>query len=314
MTPARGPFKIGKGGDGTRILPEGVTEWDLRSSRYRRLFPGVYIHSSIPTSSRIMAEAAVLMAGPSAVVSHQTAARLWGGTVADDGHTHLTLAGIRHQVRGLKTHRSKAGQRVTTFGGLRLTTPAQTFLDLAADLTLVDLVALGDSLVRADRVTPARLVQTAATYRGRNRAIAARAAGLVRAGVDSAMESRTRLLIVLAGLPEPVVNHKVLWPDGRVRFRFDLSHPEHRLVIEYDGRQHAESDAQWSWDISRREWMDTNRWRIVVIRSRDIYATPAQTLSRILSAMRDVGMPVPSLSENWRHHFPSRPGDLATVG
>jgi hypothetical protein len=119
------------------------------------------------------------------------------------------------------------------------------------------------------------------------------------------------MLMVLAGLPEPVVNHKIHWPDGRVRFRFDLGYPDFQLVVEYDGRQHAESDSQWDWDIDRREWMDTNGWRVVIVRSKDVYRTPARTLSRIRSAMRDVGMPVPRLSEEWRCHFPGQPGDLA---
>ena len=312
MSPApRGPFRVSTSPDGLRRLPEGVTEWDLRSRRFRRLFTGIYVRSSTPVTPWVLAEAAVLLAGPRAVASHHTAARLWGGVVPDDGHTHIVSPGRRHQVRGLKAHRTKPQQRTTRLRGIRLTTPEQTFLDLAADLGLVDLVVLGDSLVKAGRTTPRELAQSASTYSGRNRAVAARAARLVRAGVDSPMESRLRMLMVLAGLPEPVVNHVVRLPGGNVRFRFDLSYPEHRLVIEYDGRQHAESDAQWDRDIDRREWMDGNGWRIVVVRSRDIYGRPALTLSRIISAMRDRGVRVPRLSEEWRQHFPSLPDDLA---
>ena len=140
---------------------------------------------------------------------------------------------------------------------------------------------------------------------------ARRPTGLVRAEVDSAMETRLRLLMVLAGLPEPTINHKIRWPDGTVRFRFDLSYPEHRLAIEYDGRQHAESDRQWGIDVDRREWMDVHDSRLLVNRSPDLYSTPARTLRRITDAMRDRGMVVPSLSDEWRRHFPSRPWDEA---
>ena len=125
------------------------------------------------------------------------------------------------------------------------------------------------------------------------------------------MESRLRMLMVLAGLPEPVVNHRVYWADGSVRWRFDLSFPEFRLIIEYDGRQHADSTTQWRGDIGRREWLDENDWRIVVSGSSDIYRTPARTLTRITRAMRARGMAVPPLKEDWRRHFPSRPEDLA---
>lgn len=119
------------------------------------------------------------------------------------------------------------------------------------------------------------------------------------------METRLRMLIVLAGLPEPVVNHKILWPDGTVRFRFDLSFPDAGLVIEYDGWQHVDSKGQWSSDIGRREWMDGNGWRIVVVIAKDLHRTPGATLHRITAAMRDRGMRIPRLREEWRRHFPS---------
>ncbi|MEW1955188.1 hypothetical protein [Terrabacter sp. NPDC080008] len=184
-------------------------------------------------------------------------------------------------------------------------------MDLSDELGLVDLVVLGDSFVPAELVTPGQLVAAAEAYRGKARRLARRAAALVRAEVDSPMETRLRMLMVLAGLPEPVDNHKVCWPDGRVRWRFDLSVPASGLVIEYDGRQHAESDEQWDHDIDRREWMDGHDIRLVVVRSKDIYRTPAGTLGRIVTAMRARDMRVPRLSEEWRQHFPSLPEDLA---
>lgn len=97
---------------------------------------------------------------------------------------------------------------------MRVTTVECTFLDLADSLDLVDLVVLCDSMVKLGLVTPQRLVEAAASFKGRSRALARRAASLVRAEVDSPMESRLRMLIVLAGLPEPVVNHKIYWPDA----------------------------------------------------------------------------------------------------
>ncbi len=49
------------------------------------------------------------------------------------------------------------------------------------------------------------------------------------------METRLRLLLVLAGLPEPTVNVIVRGPDGEWLRRFDLCYPIFRLVVEYDG-------------------------------------------------------------------------------
>ncbi len=308
------PFLIGPRTDGRRGLPDGITEWDLRSPRYRRLFSRVYVDASVVITEQVLVKAALLITPPQSVVSHHSAARLWGGIVPDDGLVHVTCVGRRIQVKGIQAHRVRAGQRATTRRGVRVTTVETTFLDLADALDLVDLVVLGDSLVKRGLVTPKRLVDAAASFNGRSRALARRAASLVRAEVDSAMESRLRMLIVLAGLPEPVINHKIYWSDGRVRWRFDLSYPEFRLIIEYDGLQHREDSGQWTTDISRRDWMDAKGWRIVVVIAKGIFRIPATTLGRIVAVMRDRGMPVPRLSDEWRQFFPSMPEDIADPG
>jgi hypothetical protein len=68
-----------------------------------------------------------------------------------------------------------------------------------------------------------------------------RSASLARKGVDSPQETRLRLLLVLAGLPEPRVNLLLRGRDGSWRRRYDLAYELLRLIIEYDGRQHAEN-------------------------------------------------------------------------
>jgi hypothetical protein len=80
-----------------------------------------------------------------------------------------------------------------------VTSPARTFVDLADLLALVDLVVVGDALVRLGLCSPARLCEEAAAARTRRvRQAARRAAALVRPRVDSPMETRLRLLLVLA--------------------------------------------------------------------------------------------------------------------
>ena len=48
------------------------------------------------------------------------------------------------------------------------------------------------------------------------------------------------------------MNFKLYDEWGRVRRRLDLSYPAIRLIVEYDGRQHAEDIEQWSSDLERR--------------------------------------------------------------
>lgn len=289
-----------------------ISTWRFRRA-HRALFRGVYVGTETPVTLRLLGEAALLLAEPRSYLSHHTAAQLWGGVVPDDADVHVTYPRMRAQCFGIAAHRPKARQHVVRRMGLPMTAPMQTFLDMSHVLSLVDLVVLGDSLVRRKRFTPDELVALAENHRGPYSRLARRAARLVRAGVDSPMETRLRLLIVFAGLPEPEVDHRVYDDDGNLLFRYDLSYLEWRLIIEYDGRQHSESEEQWHQDIDRDEQLDDWELRRLVVVAKDIHRTPSRTLSRIVRAMRRQGMAVPLLTDEWRRHFPTRESDVALL-
>ena len=122
------------------------------------------------------------------------------------------------------------------------------------------------------------------------------------------METRLRMLIVLAGLPEPKVNHKILHEDGRVRHRFDLSYPELKLIVEYDGRQHRDDLDQWDRDTERKDWFDHNGWMHVAVFSRGIHRRPDETLERVRVALKARGCTTLSLvlADDWCPFFAVR--------
>lgn len=289
------PFRAGD------ALAAGMPKRRLSTDRFRKLQPGIYVSAGVQ-DVRHEHQALLMLLGDSAFLSHHQAARLYGAVVPHTETLHASVPLGRHRSRreGIAVHQSS--RRPTTFRGIPVTTPEDTFLDLVPHLGLVDQVVLGDSLVRRGRTTPERLVAAAGSSR-RWRAQASRAAGLVRQHVDSSMESRSRLLVVLAGLPEPIVNLCLYGPDGELLRRLDLAYPEAKLGIEYDGRHHAESAAQWASDISRREDLHADGWTILTLISRDIYAVPGRTIHRVVRAMHQVGMEVPPVSDEWRRHF-----------
>ena len=184
------------------LASDGLTPWRLRRE-HRALFRGVYVSRKALVDIWLLAQAALVTAGPGAFVSHHSAAALWEGAVPDHPDVHITYRKNRARAAGIAAHRLKADQEVVQLRGLPVTTPVQTFLDMSHALSLVDLVVLGDSLVRRGRCTPGQLVDAAERRAGPYSRLARRAARLVRAHVDSPMETRTRLLIVFAGLPEP---------------------------------------------------------------------------------------------------------------
>ena len=282
---------------------------ELRRRGVVRLFRSVYLSRAAAPTLLVRAHGAMLIAPSTAVISHQTAATLWGGVVPATSDVHLTTSRAQSfHASGIRTHQSDRSREVTVRNGVRMTTPEQTFVDLASRLDLVQLVVLGDALVRRNVTTPKRLMRGADEWRGYHRELARRAAGLVRAGVDSPPESRLRMLIVLAGLPEPAVNHILRDPDtGEWVHRFELAYDELRLAIEYEGRQHRNDDEIWTSDIDRREELDRETWRIVQVINTGLFETPLRTLQRIEQARVDRGArPTGAFSDEWKRFFPGR--------
>jgi len=288
-------------------LANGIAAHELRTKQYRRLFTGVYLDANAPVTAATRAAAALLTTPDPAFASHVTAARVHGTPIPAVPEEHVTV--LRRRDRrsrpGIVCHYTPRA-RVTQVNGVRVSSPAQTFCELAALLPLIDVIVAGDWLVRHRKVSRAAINKTVATRTGAGAERARRAAGYVRARVDSRMETRLRMLLVLAGLPEPEVNLPLEDEDGRVVRRHDLCYPSIKVAIEYDGRHHIERETQWESDLDRREASDDDGWRLLVITSRGIHAEPDRTLSRVhrlLLARRFPGTPS-QLSDAWRAHFP----------
>jgi hypothetical protein len=285
----------------------GLTDRDLRSDRFVRVFRGVYFDRSITRTAVVRAQAALRIAPPSALVSHHTAAVIWGGVVPPQSVVHITVPkGQDCQVDGIRTHRYLDMPQPSSHVGVRVTSPERTVCDLARTLDLVELVTLGDRLVRREVTTPLRLIQAADEWRGPRRRLVQRAVRLVRQGVDSPPESRLRMLVVLAGLPEPTVNHIIRNDEtGEWLRRFELAYIELLVAIEYQGRWHRDSDEVWEGDIERREELDHRTWRVVEVISKSLNEDPLRVLQRIELARRDRGArPTERFSEEWRAFFP----------
>lgn len=288
-------------------LSAGITDRALRGPQFRKVFKGVYVAREIPDTLVVRSRAALKIMPSDAVLGLHTAARLWRGVVPDSANIHLAFArDVGTGIDGIKTHRFTRQFAVHRRHGLLVTTPEQTLLHLARPLDLVQLVACADQFVRRRVTTPFDLAEFARQYGGQGAALTERAAKLSRDRVDSASETQVRLLMVLAGLPEPVVNHAITRADGSVEYRLDLAFPAVQLAIEYDGRWH-DTPEQRALDEARRDELTRRGWTFVVLRAEDVYETPAETLARLHDELAAHGIPVPSvLSDEWRRHFATR--------
>lgn len=286
----------------------GISAEMLRGSRFRRIFRSVYVASEVPDCLTTRVDAVRLVVPAGAVFSHHTAAQLRGLPVPPTDLIHVTIQpGVRGARRtGVCTHQGSTPAMVRD--GRRLSAPAENFVELAETLSLVDLVILGDAMVRRELVTCADLVAaTASTRRRRGVRLARAAAVMVRPRVDSPMETRVRLLIVLAGLPEPAPGHTVRDAIGGWIGEVDLAYPADRIAIEYHGDVHRSSPGKWRRDIAKAELLAQLGWIVIVLTSEDMFARPERTLRRIRGALAKAGHPgLPTEPDpTWREHFVS---------
>ncbi|MEQ4208605.1 hypothetical protein [Actinopolymorpha sp. B9G3] len=202
-----GPFRL------SDLRRWGLPDQLVRTRRFRRLFHGVYAASCLPDTLRLRVEAAALILPASAVFSHHTAAGLRDLPVPSSSHLHVTVPPGTAAPRGngiLAPRASVEGGAVTTSRGVRTTTPVRTFLDLGRSIGLIDVVVLGDAMVRRSLASVGELQDAASRASGRGSSAIRTAAPLVRGRVDSPMETRVRLLLALAGLPDPEPGVEVL--------------------------------------------------------------------------------------------------------
>jgi Protein of unknown function (DUF559) len=285
----------------------GTDPAKARVGRFKRVLFGVYVDAGVELTPAMRVQAALALFNSSAFASHFSAARVYGVPVPTCPDEHVTVTEKRHRRRpqGVVPHVNPRPD-VRVVDGVRVSAPAQMFIELGTVLSLVDLVVVGDHLVRHGLVPLRQLLQKCERSTDRGARAARRAAGYVRERVDSPMETRLRMLLVLAGLPEPRVNLSLRDVDGQPLRRYDLCWPSVWVIVEYDGRQHIEREQHWESDLERREAIDDDGWRILVVTSRGIYRHPEQTVLRVWRLLRSRRLPgVPTRpSDAWRPHFP----------
>ncbi|WP_162149396.1 DUF559 domain-containing protein [Arthrobacter sp. Br18] len=145
---------------------------------------------------------------------------------------------------------------MTVIHGVRATSAARTWLDLATILPLLDVIVAGDFLVSCHRrsfgkwTKPLVSLEELGTFLRRQRSVpglvSARSAyGRLRVGSDSPPETKVRVILEDAGLPRFSVDYPIITADGEVAQWADLANEEFRVMIEYDGAHHLTPEQQF---------------------------------------------------------------------
>jgi len=238
-------------------LAAGIGRGELSGKRFVRPFRGVYLSSDIEVSHNVLVAAALKVLPAATVVGEITG--LWShGIQVGSPHPLTFYTTHRHEIDrpGIVVHRVS---HLPPHRG-KLASPAHCWLSASPYLGLVDSVVAGDWLIHRGLATATGLMTFSEAVQN-PLAVTRTALGLVRHGAESPRETRLRLMMVLAGLPEPVCNLPVR-VGGRFVGRGDLVLEQFRMIVEYDGRQHLTSTSQWERDVVRLEAFADAGWHV----------------------------------------------------
>lgn len=220
----------------------------VAAGRLHRIHRGVYAAGHTRLSLRGRCQAALLACGPKALLSHSSAAWLWGLQPRLTAPVEVALARRGHRRKEIRVHSIPSLHREDRGAseGLPVTAVPRTLLDLAATesrrnleralnraerMAILDLGALDHALTRARR------------HRGVAKLRSALEPHREPAFTQSGLERRFLQLVRKAGLPMPAAN---VFVEG---FQLDMYWERERFAVELDGyelhrsRKAFESDA-----------------------------------------------------------------------
>jgi very-short-patch-repair endonuclease len=201
-----------------------------QAGRLHRLYRGVYAvgHRKLSREARWLA--AVLACGPAAVLSHRSAAALWGMRPQSSGPVEVTVpaTGGRAERPGIRVHRSTCleSSATTRARGVPVTTPARTVADLRRVLRREDV----DAAIRRAEVLRLDVGEQPGYEPDRAR---------------SELERRVLRICRRHRLPMPEVNARV------GPYEVDFLWRSHELVVETDGFEHHGTRAAFEADRER---------------------------------------------------------------
>jgi very-short-patch-repair endonuclease len=256
----------------------------VRRGELHRAHRGVYIVGHTALAPQAREWAAVLACGDGSVVSHVSAARVWGLLgESDDRLIDVTTRNRQARPRdGLRIHRCSwlDSEDLTQLHRLPLTTVPRTLIDLAATGSDELERALSEAQARKliyPRELP-KLLDRAEGHCGAarlRRAIEVEKSGFTR----STAERILRKLVRDAHLPQPRSNVRV------AGYEVDFHWPEQRLVVEIDGFAFHGHRAAFERDRRKDAVLVAAGYRVIGVTWRQLVEKPIAVAALIASAL-----------------------------
>jgi very-short-patch-repair endonuclease len=258
-----------------------------RAGRLHRMHRGVYLVGHAVAPERAVEIAAVLACQPNSVVSHRSAARLWGLPSLQSWRAPIELTIIGRdpgRKSGITLHRANAlhPKDIRRVEGIPTTSPARTLVDLATVLTVDDLEL---AFIDARACGLLRLKDVAdALQRHRGRRGASVLRGLLAAASGNGLtrseaERRMLALIRTAALPAPKVNARV------GAFEVDFLWPDQKVIVEVDGYAFHASQRSFERDRERDATLIARGYVALRVTWHQLVARRDSVIARIAAAL-----------------------------
>jgi hypothetical protein len=264
----------------------GLTKDHLEGASWRRLGGGMYAWREIADEPQVVLDAIRRGLPLVAAFSGRTAAWLHGLDVPPCGPVEVTLppaCGIAVRAHLVVRRAELATGDVVMQKGLPATSALRTLADLGRRPPLVEAVATLDSALNKALLDLGELRAWAddhAAYRGIK--LLRQAVDLAEPATESVMETRLRLVLVLAGLPRPEAQVSLFDAAGGFLGRPDLYYRSQRLGLEYDGATHRDSLVA---DNRRQNRLLHAGYRLLRFTAADVLSSPESVVALVRAAL-----------------------------
>lgn len=283
---------------GTEALADGRVSRRALRSRHRAVYRNVYLPQGHRLTAATRASAAWLWSGRTATAVGLSAAALHGSQWIDPQLPAELYRRNGKPVDGIVIHRDRLpDDEVCTARGIPVTTPARTAFDLGRRQGRTTAVVRLDALANVTKLRAVEVGEIARRHPGVRGLVQLRQVlQLMDGGAESPQETRTRLLLVRAGLPTPLTQIPVREGAGAPWARIDMGYPEWMVGVEYDGAQHWTDPARRAYDIDRHAELLRRGWRIIRVSSDLLRYRPEVLIARVCAALREAGAEWPAVT------------------
>jgi very-short-patch-repair endonuclease len=256
----------------------------MKSGRLIVKHPGVYIYGHGAEVELGDETAALLACGPTAMLSHHSAATLWGLRPGRARPIHVLVPRGHHGVlpQGVIVHNTILDCGRTTHLDLPLTSPARTLLDIAASLPARDVEYILEEGLGPKRLLTETEVSEVAARAGRHPGAGTlRRVLATRTGTLTESKAQRRLLELIreAGLPFPKTEQPLLG------YRVDLLWPELKLIVEVDGYGSHGTRGAFEHDRRRDARLQAAGFTVIRVTAREIEYRPWAVIAQLAQAI-----------------------------